>query len=62
MLFIVRVESTGILDSEKIVFDSLQILSSKCTMLLKALDLKLKEKKKEVDESQKNENIMELDT
>jgi len=31
-------------------------------MLLKALDLKLKEKKKEVDESQKNENIMELDT
>ncbi|RIA86427.1 DNA-directed RNA polymerase [Glomus cerebriforme] len=58
--FIFRVESTGILDSEKIVFDSLQILSSKCTMLLKALDLKLKEKE-EVDTSQKNDNAMDLD-
>ena len=62
MAFIVRVESTGILESEKIVFDSLQILSSKCKMLLKALDLKLKEKKEEAETSQKDENAMELDT
>jgi hypothetical protein len=61
LTFIVRVESTGILDSEKIVFDSLQILSSKCTMLLKALDIKLKEKE-EAETSQNNENAMELDT
>lgn len=61
-MFIVRVESTGILESEKIVFDSLQILSSKCKMLLKALDLKLKEKKEEAETSQKDENAMELDT
>ena len=61
-MFLVRVESTGILESEKIVFDSLQILSSKCTMLLKALDLKLKEKKEEAETSQKAENAMELDT
>jgi len=60
--FIFRVESTGILDSEKIVFDSLQILSSKCTMLLKALDMKLKEKEEEAETSQNNENAMELDT
>ncbi|CAB4419141.1 unnamed protein product [Rhizophagus irregularis] len=59
--FIFRVESTGILESEKIVFDSLQILSSKCTMLLKALDIKLKEKE-ETETSQNNENAMELDT
>ena len=61
-MFIVRVEPTGILESEKIAFDSLQILSSKCKMLLKALDLKLKEKKEEAETSQKDENAMELDT
>ncbi|CAJ0634035.1 1932_t:CDS:10 [Entrophospora sp. SA101] len=47
--FIFTVESTGILESEKIFTDALQILSSKCTRLLEALEsTQLENKQQEV--------------
>ncbi|KAF0540271.1 DNA-directed RNA polymerases I and III subunit RPAC1 [Gigaspora margarita] len=45
--FIFNVESTGIMDSEKIFLDSVHILQAKCKRLLAALDHKLREQERD---------------
>ncbi|CAG8464844.1 10433_t:CDS:2 [Gigaspora rosea] len=44
---ILNVESTGIMDSEKIFLDSVHILQAKCKRLLAALDHKLREQERD---------------
>ncbi|CAG8467335.1 14021_t:CDS:10 [Acaulospora morrowiae] len=53
--FIFTVESTGILDSERIFIDSIHIIQSKCARLLLALENKLRP-------PDKDENMMSVDT
>ncbi|CAG8759827.1 18721_t:CDS:10 [Dentiscutata erythropus] len=48
--FIFNVESTGIMDSEKIFIDSVHILQAKCKRLLTALEHKLREQERDHDQ------------